>query len=428
MNKYDLAKLFGDVDDKYIEGAMPEAQQAVHLTIKKRSPLKIAIASTCAAAILVGGVITVNALRSGGGLSPLDSTPGTVSLISSGISDNASDPNDSNVSQDKTGNWFSDTQIYYEGEYYMVPELARSLYYLMSEERAPKVLVLAGIRQTSENTVDIVTVLMNRHYEPAGIRSYGPDSVAEVFFTPKADDPYKTQSNNDWMTEKPLSVILQPGEACYQKNSFKVGLGEYVANIDYVFKNAYPEQSGFGGTPGTKFEVDITENGIQDNIKPEDLTMEHHYESPELNGKLLSDVVKQLENEGIEYDIVNRLDNSVHKDCVIKAFLPIDPKSKYHNNAIIFVSLGARNVGYTVSEPAETYNKPLSKEEWAAKPLVLPSEFAPEDLDFVNTGDGFQSPNTTIEADRGSEVYAVDDGEVIFAAYDKQWNNGYGTT
>lgn len=437
MNKYELAELFGDVDDKFIEGAKPEAQQAVHLTIKKRSPLKMAIAVSCAAAVLVGGIITVNALRSGnGGLSVLSSGSGTVSLIngSSDISDNASEPSASDVSQEKTGNWFNETQIYYEGEYYMIPEEARSMYHLMDDIRAPHVSVLAGIRKSSENTVDIVTVLRNDYYEPAGIRSYGPDSVAEVFFTPKADDPYKTKSNNDRMTDRPLSVILEPGEVCYQKNSFKVGLGEYVANIDYVFNNAYPEQNGFAGDPGTKFDVEITENGVQDPYDESVCGGDNYHESPELKGKLFSDVVQQFKDEGVKCTIVSRLDDTVPKDCIIKAFEPVDPTKEHYNDAVIFVSLGSRNVGSTVSEPNENTTSDNSEpgeesktvSEWAAKLLVLPSKFAPEDFDFVNTGNGFRSPNTTIQADRGSEVYAVDDGEVLFAVYDDNWNNGYG--
>lgn len=433
MNKYELAELFGDVDDKFIEGAKPEAQQAVHLTIKKRSPLKTAIAASCAAAVLVGGIITVNALRSGnGGLSALSSGSGTASQVNES-SDNASEPSESDVSQEKTGNWFNDAQIYYEGEYYMVPYFV-SPCAKNARENGIRVTPLFGIRKSSENTVDVVTLLRNNSYEPAGIKSYGPDSIAEVYCVPKADDPYSSGGSGDLMTEKPLSVILEPGEVCYQKTSFKVGLGEYVVGIRYAYDSVDPEK-GYGSSPHFRDDVDITEDGVQDTLKPEDfIDDDAYYEVPEFKGKLFSDAVQHFKNEGIEYYIASRLDDTIPKDCVINAFAPVDPKDEHDNEAFIIVSLGSRNVGNTVSEPNENTTSDNSEpgeesktiSEWAEKPLVLPSEFAPEDLDFVNTGSGFQSPNTTIEADRGSEVYAVDDGEVLFAVYDDNWNNGYG--
>ncbi len=437
MNKYELAKLFGDVDDKFIEGAKPEAQQAVHLTIKKRSPLKMAIAASCAAAVLVGGIITVNALRSGnGGLFALSSGSGTVSQVneSSDISDNASEPSASDVSQEKTGNWFNDAQIYYEGEYYMVPYFV-SPCAKGARENGLQVTPLFGIRKSSENTVDVVTLLRNNSYEPAGIRSYGPDSIAEVYCVPKDDDPYSSGSSGDLMTEKPLSVILEPGEVIYQKTSFKVGLGEYVVGIKYAYDSVDPEK-GYGSSPHFRDDVDITEDGVQDTLKPEDLIDDDaYYEVPEFKGKLFSDAVQHFKNEGIEYYIVSRLDDTVPKDCVINAFAPVDPKDEHDKEAFIIVSLGSRNVGSTVSDPNENTTSDNSEpgeesktiSEWAEKPLVLPSEFAPEDLDFIHTGDNFPgSHTTTIEADRGSEVYAVDDGEVLFAVYDNNWNNGYG--
>lgn len=412
MNKYDLAKLFGDVDDKFIEGAKPEAQQAVHLTIKKRSPIKIAIASTCAAAVLAGGVITVNALRSGGGLSPLDSTPGTVSIIdeSSGISDNASDPN-SSVSQDQTGNWFSDTQIYYDGEYYMVPEAIRT----QNGDTKPRVTMSAGIRKSSEGAVEIVTVLKNNFHEPAGIRCYGADSVTEVEFIPIADVT-NTDVNAWMMDEKPLSVTLEPGEMCFQKTSFNVGLGKYMGKVSFSCQNADPKLSNFSGMGYNWFWMEITEDGIK----------EYHEirEVPDVSEKPAADAIQQLENEGFSTTTTTRTDETVPKDCVIETYPPAHSMEDMGSVVVVIVSWGPRNVDSTASEPNKTDNKTVS--EWAAKPLVLPSKSAPEDFDFVNTGDGFQSPSTTIEAPRGSEVYAVDDGEVLFADYDTHWNNGYG--
>lgn len=76
---------------------------------------------------------------------------------------------------------------------------------------------------------------------------------------------------------------------------------------------------------------------------------------------------------------------------------------------------------------AQVEGKMLTPEEWAQKPLVLPSKFAPEDLDFVNTGIGYNGQNTPIPADKGSEVYAVDGGEVVFAKYDSAYNAGCGS-
>lgn len=85
------------------------------------------------------------------------------------------------------------------------------------------------------------------------------------------------------------------------------------------------------------------------------------------------------------------------------------------------------NSGETSAPPAAE-NKALSAEEWSKRPLVLPSKSAPEDLDFVHTTNGWINiHNTTIYAARGSEVYAVDDGEVIAANYDSNWNNGLGS-
>ena len=90
------------------------------------------------------------------------------------------------------------------------------------------------------------------------------------------------------------------------------------------------------------------------------------------------------------------------------------------------VSLSATDIGN--ANPIDDPVVSNSIEEWAKQPHVLPSEFAPEDLDFVNTTNGYPgSHNTTIYADRGSAVYAVDNGKVIFADYDNAWNGGYGS-
>ncbi len=105
MNKYELAKLFGDVDDKFIDGAKPEAQRPIELRADtRRSPWKrFAAVAACLAVVAVGGAFAVNALRSGSAVpsvpnAPLDSvvdlpstqpnsptSSGTVSLINTEI-------------------------------------------------------------------------------------------------------------------------------------------------------------------------------------------------------------------------------------------------------------------------------------------------------------------------------------------------------
>lgn len=70
-------------------------------------------------------------------------------------------------------------------------------------------------------------------------------------------------------------------------------------------------------------------------------------------------------------------------------------------------------------ESKPDFSGTISLDEWASKPHVLPSAFAPEDLDFVHTTNPWGGIVTTIPAECDSEVYAVDDGEVICAGYFK---------
>lgn len=60
-------------------------------------------------------------------------------------------------------------------------------------------------------------------------------------------------------------------------------------------------------------------------------------------------------------------------------------------------------------------------------PHVLPSKFAPEDLDLINTGIINWSRSTEFAAELNSEVYAAADGEVVYADYDCGYGNGYGS-
>lgn len=71
------------------------------------------------------------------------------------------------------------------------------------------------------------------------------------------------------------------------------------------------------------------------------------------------------------------------------------------------------------AEPAETApsESAVSVEDSARIPHVLPSKFAPEDMDLINTGYPNWDPATFIPAELNSEVYAAADGEVVAANY-----------
>lgn len=60
-------------------------------------------------------------------------------------------------------------------------------------------------------------------------------------------------------------------------------------------------------------------------------------------------------------------------------------------------------------------------------PHVLPSKFAPEDMDLINTGIINLCRATEFAAELNSEVYAAADGEVVYADYESTWGNGYGS-
>lgn len=124
MMKYELAKLFGDVDDIFIEGAKPEAQKPVMVKVKQRSPMKIIAAASCAAVILAaGGVIAANAIRwgNGGKIPVLEETQGSAyisndSTESSGVSngserDNSTEKNGSFIDS-KVSNGGKMSEIY----------------------------------------------------------------------------------------------------------------------------------------------------------------------------------------------------------------------------------------------------------------------------------------------------------------------------
>lgn len=60
-------------------------------------------------------------------------------------------------------------------------------------------------------------------------------------------------------------------------------------------------------------------------------------------------------------------------------------------------------------------------------PHVMPSKFALEDMDLINTGVPGWCVHTFIPAELNSEVYASADGEVVYANYSGMWCGGYGS-
>lgn len=655
MTKYDLAKLFSEVDDKYIESARPEAQKAVMLKTRK-APMRIIAAASCAA-VLAGGVVTAAALLNGKINTPGNSN--TASITSGGLANSGSTvPLD-----EKTGNWFDDEQICYEGEYYTLIKEASARYihitadewavgyaagirinddnkielvavivnisdkplgmldygdgrvlelgfHKKSESDPPaisgldverpiakvlqpgeelyqkqtfdlfygecwgslqfdytgvngetvcgtdiqqcifkgemtengfdehhrfenwydseqiyyegryykvpedirdnnssdpsrKVIAWAGLRRSSEKTVEMVTVLKNNYTEPVAIRGCGADFAAEITFEPKPDyDPDKVPRSSNDMSEKPIAVILQPGEEYYQLSTFNVGYGEYMGEIEFAYKNADPGLvQSFGGSQLYIFYEKITEDGYDQPISRENSFNEEwiHYD-----GEYYRVVeCRNFADLPIQYMVGMRLDtenNKIEAAALLRNRDPglvkirscdpysavelnlapkpeKEPNADYNDNMTekpytvtlkqgevyyqratfdLFYGeyLGDISFAYEYSTDDGTFESPvhgifrgaiatdgfknpydadksadkvLTPEEWAQKPLVLPSKFAPKDLDFVNTGNGRHSQNTLIPADKGSEVYAVDGGEVIFADYSGMWNSRFGS-
>lgn len=69
----------------------------------------------------------------------------------------------------------------------------------------------------------------------------------------------------------------------------------------------------------------------------------------------------------------------------------------------------------------------VSAKDPARIPHVLPSKFAPEDMDLINTGTINRTRSTQFAAELNSEVYATADGEVVYADYESTYGNGYGS-
>lgn len=225
--KYELAKLFGDVDDKFITAAKPEAQKPVEVTIKKSSPLKLLAAASCAAVILTGGVLAVNALHNRG-MSELDNRePAFISSAST-------------ESDGKTLNRYNEEQIYYEGEIYSVTESSLKLKTNKNYYPNYKADTLVGLRRSSENVVEVVTVLKNLYDVPLGVRIDDAGSFVMIEFAPDADVPKpddKIKSEN----AKTSEFVLQPGEVHYHKNSFSGEYGESMGRLTYGFVMPFPD-------------------------------------------------------------------------------------------------------------------------------------------------------------------------------------------
>lgn len=260
MTKYDLAKLFGDVDDRFIEGVKPEVQKPIKLTAKRRSPLKILAAASCAAVVLTGGIVTANVLHNRG-MSALEGS-NTASIVKN----NSKSPNetdDGRIFDMQTGNWFTENEIYYEGEYYKVPQNSRIAYKLRTEEK--EVAVLTGIRRISPNIIEMVTVMVNHLGETAQIRCYGADSVVEMQFAPERKSHAGEISISDNMSSKPFGHTLQPGEMCFQKGIYYAGLGNYEGKIKYAYQvdNAH-NSCGLGSNT---FYIVMTEDGFKEHYE-----------------------------------------------------------------------------------------------------------------------------------------------------------------
>lgn len=336
MTKYELAKLFSDVDDKYIEGARPVAQKAVMIKTSK-SPMRIISAASCAA-VLVGGIITITAVHNRDISALNDSNTASITSGGANISNStdikdSTEMTDSTVSLDeRSDNYFTSDHICYEGEYYTVVKDA-SEYGVHITLDMWHITFATGIRISSDNTIDVVTVIKNISNMPIGMLDIGDSSGIRLGFHKKSEGNQPGISGTD--AEKHVTKVLQPGEELYEKQSFDLFYGECWGTLQF----------DYGDLDGAHIDPDSEKNLV-------------------FTGEMTEDGFKE------------------------------------HNEAA---------------------------DKWAQKPLVLPSKFAPKDLDFVYTGNGLFSHNTLIPAEIGSEVYAVDDGEVVFAKYDNMYNAGCGS-
>lgn len=339
MTKYELAKLFGDVNDKFIEGAKPEAQSAVMMKPTRRSPIKIIAAASCAAAVLTGGIVTANTLHNSG-MSALEG-----SSVASIVKDNSNTPNetdDGRIFDMQTGNWFTENEIYYEGNYYKVTKDSRTLYKYAVEDKV-RVGVLVGIRRISPNSIEMVAVMVNPCIAPVQIRCYGADSVVEMKFAPERSHAGEI-SYSDNMSSKPFGHTLQPGEMCFQKGIYNAGLGIYEGKIKYAFHidNAY--QSGGAGTE--QFSIIMTEDGFIERCDGDSESSDNSGKTSEIcdfTNCSVVDAVRQLHEEGFAITVVSKIDDNVAKDCVIQTNPPAHTMVEQGSTVVVIISMGPKN-------------------------------------------------------------------------------------
>lgn len=251
--KYELAKLFGDVDDSFVEGVKPEAQSAVVLKPTRRSPLKILAAASCAAVVFAGGFATANLVNKYS--SVFDDGSKTASLL----------PNNSGESD----NWFDEEQIYYEGEYYkVIPKLAKNYADHVStknDDARYDVDAIAGLK-VSKYTIEIVAVLKNNSNKPVGIKSFGYDSVVDMQLVTLGTTVPAEGNDPIAPCYRPVEVILQPGEEVYQKETFHGYNGtDYEGEITFSPTNIDPaDNHNINLTCSESFHIIAGNTGFKD--------------------------------------------------------------------------------------------------------------------------------------------------------------------
>lgn len=116
-------------------------------------------------------------------------------------------------------------------------------------------------------------------------------------------------------------------------------------------------------------------------------------------------------------------------DCVLTLWHAKRAIDVYEWNRYVDSREGVNCLNHTYGMYLQEYNKYLAEhypetlektaeapEEWVSRPHVKPTKNTHDNFDFFNTGDKItHSKVTNILAENGEEVYAVDDGEVVFA-------------
>lgn len=474
MTKYELAKLFSDVDDKYIEGARPVAQKAVMIKTSK-SPMRIISAASCAA-VLAGGIITITAVHNRDISALNDSNTASITSGGANISNStdikdSSEMTDSTVSLDeRPDNYFTSDHICYEGEYYTVVKDA-SEYGVHITLDMWHITFATGIRISSDNTIDVVTVIKNISNMPIGMLDIGDSSGIRLGFHKKSEGNQPGITGTD--AEKHVTKVLQPGEELYEKQSFDLFYGECWGTLQFDYGDLDGAHIDPDSEKNLVFTGEITEDGFKEHNGNYNWYTEDQiyyagkyykvmpdpafgFDYPDSVGIMMG--IRKTEQNTI--DIVAVVKNNYDKPVEIEGndfgliydmtlepkpeqeFTESDFKNRPGDLEAIILKPGAvcyqwesfdlfygefmgkwqiayknPNSGNRIESRGVYYGEMTENgfreyneaaDEWAQKPLVLPSKSAPEDLDFVNTGNGLFSQNTLIPADIGSEVYAVE--------------------